>query len=62
MSPVMTLMQELKALTDQDLFELHETFPPVGEMQGYSSAAKLQHAQKVSALRAECIYRSLIPA
>lgn len=60
-SPVLSLMDELRALSDQDLFELYETFPPLGDMEGYSSTAKLQFAQKKSALKGELIYRSLIP-
>ena len=57
----MTLMQQLKDLTDQDLFELYSDFPPITDMDGYSSAAKLQFAQKKAALKGELIYRSLIP-
>ena len=54
--------QYLKHLTDAELYQLHDTFPAIGSLIGYSAEAVLSHAQSLAALKAELYLRNLIPA
>ncbi len=53
--------QYLKGLTDNELFVLHDTFPGIGSLIGYSPEAILSHAKSLAAIKAELYLRALIP-
>ncbi len=54
--------QYLKHLSDQELYQLHDSFPAIGSLIGYSSEAVLSHAQSFAAIKAELYLRHLLPA
>lgn len=53
--------QLLSVLTDEQLYEMHEEYPGVSDMEGYSCEARLSHAMNLSALKAELHIRCLVP-
>ncbi len=54
-------MQQLRRLGDADLFLFSAEYPSIKGMQGYSEEALLAHAEMVSAIKGEMIYRGLAP-